>query len=116
MRRGPLITAGVSVLFAILLFYNVREESLDMRWFGYAALAGGVLLCGYAFALYKARQVTPEVAATAPASAEAVATDPANAPAEAPRPPAPLSPEPAASELQLPDVPSSTGTSASTDV
>jgi uncharacterized membrane protein HdeD (DUF308 family) len=71
MRRGPIIFGALSVLFAILLFYNVRKETLDMRWFGYAALAAGVLVCGYAFALYKARTVTPEVTDPASASAEA---------------------------------------------
>jgi uncharacterized membrane protein HdeD (DUF308 family) len=114
MRRGPIVTGALSVLFAILLFYNVRNETLDMRWFGYAALAAGVLMCGYAFALYKARQVTPEVAAT-DSALDTVASDPAPAPAEAPPPPAPLSPEPTAAELQLIDVPSSTATSASRD-
>jgi uncharacterized membrane protein HdeD (DUF308 family) len=105
MRRGPIITGALNVLFAILLFYNVRKETLDMRWFGYAALAGGVLVCGYAFALYKARQVTPAVDVTAPAPM-AVATDPAIDTAATPQPPAPLAPEPAAAELPPPDVPS----------
>jgi uncharacterized membrane protein HdeD (DUF308 family) len=63
VRRGALIICGLSILFAALLFYNVRNEALDMRWFGYTALAAGVLICGYAFALYKARQTTPEVPA-----------------------------------------------------
>jgi len=108
MNRGPIISGALNLGFAILLFYNVRHETLDMRWFGYAALAGGVLVCGYAFALYKARTVTPEVAAAA-------ATDPTTATAEASRPPAPLTPEPTATELRLLDVPSGTTTSASTD-
>jgi uncharacterized membrane protein HdeD (DUF308 family) len=61
MRRGALVTGAVSILFAVMLFYNVRKETLDMRWFGYVALAAGVLICGYAFALYKAQQNTPGV-------------------------------------------------------
>jgi uncharacterized membrane protein HdeD (DUF308 family) len=115
MRRGPIITGALNVLFAILLFYNVRHETLDMRWFGYAALAAGVLVCGYAFALYKARQVTPEVADSAPAQS-AGTSDPAFAAAEAPRQPAPLTPEPAMPEPPPPDVPSNAVTSVSTDV
>ncbi len=115
MRRGPIIASAVNVVFAILLFYNVRKETLDMRWFGYAALAAGVLACGYSFALYKARQVTPEAAVAAPSSFAATA-DPAFAPAEAAQPPAPLSPEPARSEPPPPDVSSSKVTSLSTDV
>ena len=103
MRRGALVISAVMILFAIVLFYNVRNETLDMRWFGYAALAAGVLLCGYAFALYKALQVTPEVSATDPSQAT-VATDPAPVTAEAPQPPAPLSPEPASAELEPFDV------------
>src|SRR5215218_6494986 len=98
MRRGPIFTGVLNVLVAILLFSNVRKDTLDLRWFGYAALAAGVLVCGYSLVLYKARQVTPEVVATVPSSAN-VATDPAPASAEAPRPPAPLSPDPAAAEL-----------------
>ncbi len=114
--RGPIVTAGVSVLFSILMFYNVSNETLDMRWFGYAALAVGVLICGYAGALYKAGQVTPEVAATQPDPAiESVAEDPAPASAEAPRPPAPLSPAPTAAEPQSVVVPSSTSPSDSMD-
>jgi hypothetical protein len=99
---------------AILPFNDVRKETPDMHRFGYAALAAGVLVCGDTYVLYKARQVTPEVAATVPSSAS-VATDPAPASAEAPRPPAPLSPVPATAELELLVVPSSLATSVSTD-
>jgi uncharacterized membrane protein HdeD (DUF308 family) len=114
LRRGVLLTGALSVLFAVLLFYNVRHETLDMRWFGYVALAAGVLVCGYAFALYKARQVTPEVASAAPTPG-AAASEPALAPAETAQPPVPPSPEPAATELKLLDVPSNPITSPSTD-
>jgi len=70
IRRGALITSGVAILFAALLFYNVRNETLDMRWFGFVALAAGVLVCGFAFALYNARQNTSKV------SAEPMAAEP----------------------------------------
>ena len=114
MRMGALVISAVMILFAIVLFYNVRNETLSMRWFGYAALAAGVLLCGYAFALFKALQVTPEVSATDPSQAT-VATDPAPVTAEAPQPPASLSSEPASAELEPFDVPSDPVTQASTE-
>jgi len=114
MRMGALVVSAVMILFAIVLFYNVRNETLDMRWFGYAALAAGILICGYAFALYRALQATPEVSATVPYEAT-VATDPAPVTAEAPQPPAPLPPEPASAELEPSDMPSDPVTQVSTD-
>jgi hypothetical protein len=84
------------------------------RWFGYAALTGGVLVCGYTFALYKARQPGPEVG-DGETSSMTIATDPAAATAVAPLLPAPLVPEPAAAEPPLPDVSSATVSAATTD-
>jgi uncharacterized membrane protein HdeD (DUF308 family) len=67
MRRGAILTSVLDVVFAVILLYDVRNDKLDPRWFGYAALACGVLVCGYAFALYRA---APGATVTAAASAE----------------------------------------------
>ena len=56
LRRGALITGGLNVALAVLLFYNVRNDTLDPRWFGIVAIVGGVLALGYAYALYRGTQ------------------------------------------------------------
>jgi uncharacterized membrane protein HdeD (DUF308 family) len=53
LRRGPLISGGVNIALALLLFYNARRDALDPRWFGIFAIVAGVLVLGYAFALYR---------------------------------------------------------------
>ncbi len=72
MRRGALVTGGLNVALAVLLFYNIRREALDPRWFGVVAIIGGVLLLGFAFALYRDLQKasTTEVAPSPPLRAD----------------------------------------------
>ena len=72
LRRGALITGGLNVALAVLLFYNIRKEALDPRWFGVVAIIGGVMVMGFAFALYRDLQKasTTEVAASPPPRAD----------------------------------------------
>jgi uncharacterized membrane protein HdeD (DUF308 family) len=53
LRRGALIGGGLNVAIALLLFYNVRKDALDPRWFGIIAIIGGVLVLGFAYMLYR---------------------------------------------------------------
>jgi uncharacterized membrane protein HdeD (DUF308 family) len=64
LRRGPLITGVLYTAFAVLLFYNVRHNSLNMRWFGYGFLLFGALLLGFSYLLYS-REKAGEPAAAA---------------------------------------------------
>jgi uncharacterized membrane protein HdeD (DUF308 family) len=56
ISRGPLIASALYLVFGVLLLINARRDSLDPRWFGYAAVVCGVLACGYAYALYRTAQ------------------------------------------------------------
>jgi len=80
MRRGALIGALINIVLAALLFYNVRRETLDPRWFGYVAIAGGVLVLGYAYMRYAEAKAQ---AAAAGASAAAAGASPMAADASA---------------------------------
>ncbi len=76
MRRGALIGALINVALAVLLFYNVRRETLDPRWFGIVAIAGGVLVLGWAYMRYaeaKAQVTAAGVAGVAGDSVESEA-------------------------------------------
>jgi uncharacterized membrane protein HdeD (DUF308 family) len=53
LSRGPLIASALYLIFGALVLFNARRDSLDPRWFGYAAIVCGVLACGYAYALYR---------------------------------------------------------------
>jgi uncharacterized membrane protein HdeD (DUF308 family) len=56
LRRGPLITGVVSTVFAVLLFYNLRHDSLDASVFGWAFIVLDVVLVAFAYLLYKREQ------------------------------------------------------------
>jgi uncharacterized membrane protein HdeD (DUF308 family) len=53
LRRGPLITAAIYLIFAVLLIYNVRRDSLNIEIFGIVFIILGVLFLGYAYLLYR---------------------------------------------------------------
>jgi uncharacterized membrane protein HdeD (DUF308 family) len=65
LRRGPLITGVLCVAFAVLLFYNVRHNSLNVRVFGYVFLVFGALFLAYAYLLYRGAQSGDAAAAEA---------------------------------------------------
>lgn len=75
MRRGALIAGAVNVAFALLLFYNVRRDTLDPRWFGIVAIAGGVLVVGYAYMRYREAHPTVMADDVSPAVDTAVVED-----------------------------------------
>jgi uncharacterized membrane protein HdeD (DUF308 family) len=52
LRTGPLITGVLYTVFAVLIFYNLRHDSLDVRWFGYGLLILGALMLVFAYLLY----------------------------------------------------------------
>jgi uncharacterized membrane protein HdeD (DUF308 family) len=63
LRRGPLITGVLYTVFAVLLFYNLRHESLDPKWFGYAFLLFGAAFLGFAYLIYSREQAGGTAAA-----------------------------------------------------
>jgi uncharacterized membrane protein HdeD (DUF308 family) len=52
LRIGPVITGAASAAFAVLLYYNLRHNSLNLRWFGWVFLGLGAVMLGFAYLLY----------------------------------------------------------------
>jgi len=65
LRRGPLITGALYTALAVLLFYNLRHETLDPKWFGWAFLIFGAFLLGFAYLLYNRASAGDQAAAAA---------------------------------------------------
>lgn len=53
IKWGAAVFALATIIFAFLLIYNTRHESVGGRWFGWVALIFGVALAGYGFLLRK---------------------------------------------------------------
>lgn len=74
IKWGAAVFALATIIFAFLLIYNTRHESVGGRWFGWVALIFGVALAGYGFLLRK-----EALKAADPDAATAVTTVPAPA-------------------------------------
>jgi hypothetical protein len=53
IKWGAAVFALATIIFAFLLIYNTRHESVGGRWFGWVALVFGVALTGYSILLRK---------------------------------------------------------------
>lgn len=50
------VSSFILIMLGLLFLYNVRRDSLDIQWFGIAALVGGGIAMAYAFLLFRSAQ------------------------------------------------------------
>ena len=110
IKWGAAVFALATIIFAFLLIYNTRHDSVGGRWFGWVALIFGVALAGYGFLLRKeALKVASADAATDFTAVSTSAAPPAPLAESTPAAPgadsAPISPpaDPAESSGPLPN-------------
>ena len=94
IKWGAAVLALATIIFAFLLIYNIRNESVGGRWFGWVALIFGVALAAYGFLLRKdalktaapdaMTGITADSAPAAPLAPMAESTPPAPAAESAP--------------------------------